>query len=72
LVAPAALGKRFRQGMLGRLVFAWIFGFIGLFLAFLLSYYLDLPSGPAIVCTLTAGFFLSLLWRVPPRSQLRA
>jgi len=68
LVAPAALGKRFRQNMSGRLAFAWIFGFIGLILSFLLSYYYDLPSGPAIVCTLTAGFFVSLMFPTKMRA----
>ncbi|MBN8536678.1 MAG: metal ABC transporter permease [Deltaproteobacteria bacterium] len=67
LVAPASLAMRFFPGNNGklasRLSLSWIFGTIGLGLAFLLSYNLDLPSGASIVCTLTSLFFLALLIR---------
>jgi zinc/manganese transport system permease protein len=63
LVAPAALAKRFSSKLSTRLVIAWIAGTVGMTLAFLLSYFLDLPSGATVVCTLTTLFFLALLWR---------
>lgn len=67
LVAPAALASRFfknaKHQLMKRLGLSWIVGTLGLLLAFILSYNLDLPSGAAIVCTLTIGFFSSLLIR---------
>ena len=63
LVAPAALATRYFSKLSYQLFLAWIVGFIGLVLSFLLSYTLDLPSGATIVCTLTSLFFLALLIR---------
>ena len=67
LVAPAALASRFfandKHQLVKRLGLSWFVGSLGLLLAFVLSYNLDLPSGAAIVCTLTILFFLSLLIR---------
>jgi zinc/manganese transport system permease protein len=63
LVAPAALATRYFSKLLPRLLLAWGVGTLGIALAFLLSYKLDLPSGAAIVCTLTSVFFLALLIR---------
>jgi zinc/manganese transport system permease protein len=68
LVAPAALATRYFQKISQQLMLAWIAGFLGLALAFGLSYSLDLPSGATIVCTLTALFFLSLLVRTKTAS----
>lgn len=65
LVAPAALATRFfrEEQVFSRLILAWVMGTLGLAIAFLLSYTLDLPSGASIVCTLTSLFFLALLVR---------
>jgi zinc/manganese transport system permease protein len=63
LVAPAALATRYFKKLAPRLALAWVVGSLGLMLAFLTSYYYDLPSGPAIVCVLTSLFFLSLFIR---------
>lgn len=63
LVAPAALAKRFSTSLSSQLLLAWAVGVSGLVLAFLLSYFLDLPSGATLVCTLTSLFFLALLLR---------
>jgi zinc/manganese transport system permease protein len=65
LVAPAALSKRFLKGLTSRLMLAWVVGVVGITLSFLLSYWLDLPSGATVVCTLTSLFFLALL--IKPR-----
>lgn len=62
LVAPAALASRYYLDLTRRLLLAWFVGVLGIGLAFILSYKLDLPSGAAIVVTLTAVFFLSLLF----------
>ncbi len=63
LVAPAALATRYYLKTSHQLLLAWIVGFTGLVISFLLSYNLDLPAGPTIVCTLTTLFFLALLIR---------
>jgi zinc/manganese transport system permease protein len=65
LVAPAALASRYFKSVPSRLGLAWVVGVGGLLLSFLLSYYFDLPSGAAIVCTLTGLFFFALL--IKPR-----
>ncbi|MGZ3725646.1 MAG: metal ABC transporter permease [Pseudobdellovibrio sp.] len=67
LVAPAALATRYFESIVPRLLLAWGVGTAGLLLAFILSYKLDLPSGAAIVCTLTSLFFLALLIRGKPK-----
>lgn len=63
LVAPAALATRYSKNLISQLLLAWAVGSIGLLLAFLLSYNLDLPSGATIVCTLCTLFFAALLVR---------
>lgn len=63
LVAPAAFATRYFVNLLSRLVLAWCAGTFGLSIAFILSFKLDLPSGAAIVCTLTSLFFFALLIR---------
>lgn len=60
LVVPAALAKRFVQGIPQRLILAWILGLLGIAAAFFWSYRSDLPAGAAIVTLLTGGFFMTL------------
>lgn len=60
LVAPAALASLWASSLKKKLFLAWGSGLVGILLAFLASYYWDLPAGPSIVVTLTAGFFLNL------------
>lgn len=67
LVAPAALASRYYTKLSSRLFLAWIVGLVGLSAAFILSYFLDLPSGATVVCTLTSLFFLALLKRSKER-----
>ncbi len=64
LVVPAALACRFSESTGSRLAFAWVFGSIGIALAFLLSMRFDLPAGAAIVTTLTSLFFAILVSRL--------
>lgn len=67
LVAPAiiALGSSDRWGV--RIALAWGVGFLASALGLIASYQADLPSGPAIVCTL--GLFLVIFagWRAVRR-----
>ena len=60
LVVPAALACRYVEGVGKRLLWAWGLGLMGILSAFLLAIRFDLPAGPAIVTTLTGGFFMIL------------
>ena len=61
LVVPAALAGRLYSSLSGRLLFAWIFGVVGVLISFFASYKYDLPAGAGIVTVLTGAFFLALL-----------
>ena len=52
LVAPAIIALAAADDWLGRIVLAWVVGLVASALGLLASYRWDLPSGPAIVCTL--------------------
>jgi zinc/manganese transport system permease protein len=60
LVAPAALARRFFSTRAKQLLAAWAIGGIGVIGAFLVSYYLDWPTGAGIVAILTSCFFATL------------
>jgi zinc/manganese transport system permease protein len=63
LVAPAivALGSSDRWGK--RIVIAWATGFLASAVGLILSYKIDFPSGPAIVCSLGLFLLLFAAWR---------
>ena len=72
LVAPAALASRFfnLQKQLKKCLYtAWLVGFIGILTAFSISFWLDLPAGPVMVCVLIGIFFLSLFKRTTQAPQ---
>lgn len=60
LVAPAIIALASRDTWPARLVTAWIVGLVASALGLAASYRWDLPSGPAIVCSL--GLLLVLFW----------
>ena len=60
LVIPACVAILLHAGMGSRLVFGWIVGVLGSGLGLLGSYYLDMPTGPAIVVVL--GLLLLAAW----------
>lgn len=60
LVAPAALAQKISTRLSRQLLLAWLIGCIGVLAAFILSYLMDWPSGAAIVCSLSALFFIVL------------
>lgn len=64
LVAPAIIALASRNSWEGRLIIAWIVGLVASAGGLAASYRWDLPSGPAIVCTLGLILFLFTLWRV--------
>ncbi len=62
LVIPACVAILVHAGMRTRLVIGWIVGVVGSGVGLVGSYYLDLPTGPAIVVVL--GLLLGAAWLV--------
>jgi len=60
LVIPACVAILMHAGMRSRLVVGWVVGVAGSGLGLICSYYIDLPTGPAIVVIL--GLFLVAAW----------
>jgi zinc/manganese transport system permease protein len=60
LVIPACVAILLHAGMRSRLVIGWIVGVVGSGIGLLGSYYLDMPTGPAIVVVL--GLLLVAAW----------
>lgn len=60
LIAPASIAAFFAESWKWKILISWIVGFFGSVLGILISYYLDLPNGPTIVCTL--GIILIVSW----------
>ena len=62
LVIPACIAILLATGMRPRLVLGWVFGVVGSAIGLLASYYLDMPTGPAIVVVL--GLMLIATWLI--------
>lgn len=58
LVVPASIAVLFFSSWRGRVVFGWVIGVIVIIASAFISYYVDMPNGPMIVCLL--GLFLAL------------
>ena len=52
LIAPASVAAIFAESWKIRIVISWIAGFTGAVIGIYVSYYLDLPNGPTIVCVM--------------------
>lgn len=52
LIAPSVAAAMYFQSWRSRLVWSWIIGFAGTVAGILLSYFLNISNGPAIVCLL--------------------
>ena len=70
LIAPAVCAIVLVRSILGRLLIGWVLSLIGGIGGLFLSYWLDLPSGAAIVCTFGALLALISIYAVI-RSRLR-
>jgi zinc/manganese transport system permease protein len=62
LVIPACIAILLHAGALARLIVGWVVGVLGSALGLIGSYYLDLPTGPAVVVVL--GLMLIAAWLV--------
>ncbi|MFQ5881762.1 MAG: metal ABC transporter permease [Candidatus Methylomirabilales bacterium] len=63
LIVPAFAAMLLVQGVGNRLLLGWALGLVGSLLGLSLSYWLDLPTGAAVVCTFGALLILALFWR---------
>lgn len=61
LIVPASCGVYLRQSFIGRLVAGWLIAIGGSVLGLFLSFWLDVPSGAAIVCTFGGLLLLVVL-----------
>ncbi len=52
LIAPAVAAAMFVKSWKGRLLWSWIIGLVGTVAGILISYWLNISNGPAIVCLL--------------------
>jgi zinc/manganese transport system permease protein len=64
LIAPSAAAAMFFQSWKGRLVWTWIIGVTGTVAGMLLSYFLNISNGPAIVCLLGLLVFALALFKL--------
>jgi zinc/manganese transport system permease protein len=58
LIAPSAAAAMFCKSWKCRLIWSWIIGVVGTTTGILVSYYLNISNGPAIVCLLGLLVFL--------------
>lgn len=63
LIIPAATAKLLAQSLAQLFVLAPLLGVLAVLVGLVLSYFLDLPSGPAIVVVSGLGFLVAWLWR---------
>lgn len=61
LIIPALASSYFATRLGGRIIFGWAFGFVGSACGILLSYFVDLPTGPSIVAVFGALLVLAVL-----------
>lgn len=69
LVIPAVIVALFAKGVTGRLIGGWMVGFLGSVFGLVGSFYMDLPTGAAVVATfgvmLVLGILVSVIQRRP-------
>jgi zinc transport system permease protein len=64
LVLPAQIGRLFSLKPFQVLIYGWIIGVAASIAGILLSYFLDLPTGPVIVAGMALSFFVLLASKV--------
>jgi zinc/manganese transport system permease protein len=80
MLLPAISARFWAQDISGQILVAVVLAFGASLIGLLTSYYVNLPSGPAIILTSGAGYLLSLLlgpkggvvWQLVPRRHLEA
>jgi zinc/manganese transport system permease protein len=80
MLLPAITARFWAQDISNMIIVAVGAAFAASFIGLLLSYYLNLPTGPAIILTSGAGYLISmligtqggLLWQLMPRKHLEA
>jgi zinc/manganese transport system permease protein len=80
MLLPAITARFWAQDISDMIIVAVAAAFAASFIGLLLSYYANLPTGPAIILTSGAGYLISmligtqsgLLWQLMPRKHLEA
>jgi len=80
MLLPAITARFWAQDISNMIIVAVAAAFAASFIGLLLSYYLNLPTGPAIILASGAGYLVSmligvqggLLWQLMPRKHLEA
>jgi zinc/manganese transport system permease protein len=80
MLLPAITARFWAQDISNMIIVAVAAAFAASFIGLLLSYYANLPTGPAIILTSGAGYLISmligvqggLLWQLMPRKHLEA
>jgi zinc/manganese transport system permease protein len=67
LVLPALIGRLFSLKPFQVLIIGWIIGVAASIVGILLSYFLDLPTGPVIVAGMALAFFALLVGKIIQR-----
>jgi zinc/manganese transport system permease protein len=63
LIVPAFAAMLLTDGVGNRLLLGWGLGLVGSLAGLAFSYWLDLPTGAAVVCTFGILLILAVLWR---------
>ncbi len=63
LIVPAFTAMLLVTGVGNRLFLGWTLGVVGSMFGLLLSYWFDLPTGAAVVCTFGILLMLAMVWR---------
>ncbi len=63
LVIPAACSVLFARTIKSRLAVGWVIGFVGSIFGITGSYFLDVPTAPAIICVLGLVLYISIFIR---------
>jgi len=72
LIAPSVVASLFSGSWKKRIIWSWIIGVIGSVAGILLSYYLNISNGPAIVCLLSILVFILAFVRMAIPANSRA
>lgn len=63
LVLPAAIAKNLAHSFKQTVFLSLLFSLLSTLIGIIASYYIDIPSGPAIILTATGFFILSMIFR---------
>ena len=72
LIAPAVAAAMFIKTWRGRMIWSWIIGLLGTLSGILVSYWLNISNGPAIVCILGLLVFVMAFVKLAGPEKIRS